>query len=145
MREIKFRGKPVYRGGKAISWVYGTFKYIPCNIISPGSTDNGRRELRHDKGIIIEPLYCSEFEVICDTVSEFTGLHDKNGKEIYEHDIVRHTIGKRKDKTGEFVDDYRDIEVCYDRGSFNISSLSLCLEYVEVIGNIFDSPKLLKT
>lgn len=152
MREIKFRGKPVYRVGKAISWVYGTFKYIPCNVISPGLTDNGRRELRHDKGIIIEPLYCSEFEVICDTVSQFTGIHDKNGKEIYEGDILQLVVTNVVDKSVskpkirkviwkdcgfEIVDKYNSC-ICDKVVSSDV------LEYT-VIGNIYDNPELLTT
>lgn len=71
MREIKFRGKRLDNG----EWVYG--------------------DLIHDNigGCYIYPIECDnlykENAVLPESVGQFTGLHDKNGKEIYEGDILR--------------------------------------------------------
>ena len=75
-------------------------------------------------------------------IMQFTGLHDKNGNEIWEGDIVR---------SDEFIGDIRFI-----KGSFCVWHKNLpedwCKEYVpcyggmndyEVIGNIYENPSLL--
>ena len=84
-----------------------------------------------------------------DTVGQFTGLHDKNGKEIYEGDIVQFN---EKFFTDEniFCVDYE----CSHRGGFSLCTKDgyysmfgdAWLEpfYCEVIGNIHDNPELLK-
>lgn len=93
-------------------------------------------------------------EVNPDTVGEFTGLLDKNGKEIYEGDIIRHRY---------FYNVYKpdfDGEVVFSKSSFRIKFKSeydksgfmywdLCFDdfankKIEVIGNIHDNSDLLK-
>ena len=72
---------------------------------------------------------------------QYTGLHDKNGKEIYEGDIVRKfngIIGKVIYEHSEFIIDVtNNKELDYGR-------LDLIENLVEVIGNIYDNPDLLE-
>ena len=67
---------------------------------------------------------------------QFTGLTDKNGKEIYEWDIIDTFSGK--------------YEVSFENGCFSVIDegkhylLTVCpQEQIEVIGNIYESPNLL--
>lgn len=68
---------------------------------------------------------------------QFTGLYDKNGKEIYEGDIVRN-----------YGHDIEDWIVSYEYGKFIGTFDNICedlyeIHDFEVIGNIYDNPELL--
>ena len=75
---------------------------------------------------------------------QFTGLHDKNGKEIYEGDIC--------DLVFVGGDEYGSSKVIFDAGAFTLvcsPQYEPCLyeaddRYIEVIGNIHENPELLK-
>ena len=145
MREIKFRGqKP---NGE---WEYGY--YVGKDTIIPFGNVN------YDLGFIdTSPCY----EVIPDTIGQFTGLHDKNGKKIYEGDILllpANTKVKAYEK-GDFVEDkfVQRFAVVWAK---QCQGYGLCLPYeakydapdvvgmaavdrMFVIGNIHDNPELL--
>lgn len=123
-REIKFRGKDVDTGG----WIDGNLiqrkGYYP-GIMYPHE-ENGKV---YNRVCVVEP----------ETVGQFTGLLDKNGKEIYEGDIYRY----------DNPDSINEVSYCAGGGfaGFDLTpaihSENRLLD-VEVIGNIHDNPELLK-
>lgn len=111
-RVIKFRGKRVDNG----EWVYGYY-FVGMN----------------DTHWIVT----SEFIFIPiqkETVGQFTGLKDKNGKEIYEGDIV-------EDNESLSIVEYDSYGTYSPFGHGDYATIST---WVTVIGNIHDNPELLK-
>ena len=128
-RDIKFRGKMV--DGKW--WIEGQLYYFDNKV---WITDSKNINLNTHKNV-------AWFEVIPESVGQYTGLRDKDGKEIYEGDICStYNI----DEPSNLVD-----TVAFDDGSFvfqNDNKLSAELrgfkqDFIEVIGNIHENHELL--
>lgn len=66
-----------------------------------------------------------------DTLGEFTGLHDKNGKEAWESDIVRYWGDN---------DQIQEMEIDFQDGCFMVDGTPLCdIGDFEVIRNIYEA------
>lgn len=148
MREIKFRGKRVDNG----EWVYGDYHRRAFNV-------HTIIEMEPDEdGKVCYALN----QVIPDTVGQFTGRIDKNGNEIYEGDVLQRIPNEQySDATGIPLDMLREdigeggdmVFVRYDESQSSVMYLSLSrkfnvhwlnTQYFTIIGNIHDTPELLK-
>ena len=133
MREILFRGKRKDNG----KWVYGNYAV----------TDN------NGKQHFIFQNKAFEFEVIPETVGQYTGITDDNEKKIFEGDILN-VINPDYDDYDYITKVYFECNtLCVDVGGqdYDYTSIGFAVEIwddkrdrVEVIGNIHDNPELLE-
>lgn len=122
MRAIKFRGRDYD------TWYYGDLEY------SKGLN----RAMIHT--YTNDGFYLGQHQIDPDTVGQFTGLHDKNGKEVYEGDIV---------EWGNLMGTKIHSQIIYDERKFSFGDVKGDSEDIwcinsEVIGNIHDNPELMK-
>ena len=139
-REIKFRAWD--KSDKVMREVYG--------LLYPKISNHGNR----DKFMV--NMHCSDYEkqkaiILSDferpleeiELMQYTGLKDKNGKEIYEGDIVKETFGH----TGQVVFQYGAFLLADKKGKIvelgewqdSVVSSVVC----EIVGNIYENPKIL--
>lgn len=127
MHEIIFRGKRIDNG----EWVEG-------NLFAPD-------EVKHRKApteiLVGTNIVRISWEVDPSTVGQYTGLEDKNGRRIFEGDIV------------DILTENEEIGVVeYEDGGFLVSADGFCVDFhtnikgtdLDVIGNIHDNPELLE-
>ena len=143
MREILFRGKAINRDEgyhrtkyKNGDWVYGLITRLYDERF-----ENLPAEMTNTSGI-------SGIEIDYKTIGQYTGLTDKNGKKIFEGDIINAYHNR----------DLLNVSyVVFNRGEFWCELISGnfidCCETlpeqetecgIEIIGNIYDNPELLK-
>lgn len=155
MREILFRGKRISTGEWVEGGIYKTFHpNFDCD-------ESGFFERKPN-------CYCicsngKDVFVDQNTIGQFTGLTDKNGKKIFEGDIIKSDNGKQSAisvvKHGDYFPEmfYKMLDmfvpgkrhllahgfyaVSIGKGEEMILFQSPC---VEVIGNIYDNPELLE-
>lgn len=149
-REINFRGKSISTG----KWLYGCL-------------------LKNEEGkfAVVKPFKvnmdneCSCCEVDEETIGQFTGLKDKNGKEIYEGDILKFFYIPYYSRYDITLKVYRVGEVAFVNGCFRLvnltdyddidlntkselqpcegSEIEIHSNFCSVIGNIHDNKDLL--
>lgn len=138
MREILFRGQTRRYGEKVrlngekikSNWVYG-------GIFSQNG--DGDFAIIYQQEPTVE-----KYPVYADTVGQYTNMLDKNGRKIFEGDII--DFSDRYDGDGYGVVRYdaeaTEFEFVYDNFCEGLGR-SYWSENVEVIGNIYDNPELL--
>lgn len=149
MREILFRGKRIDNG----EWLEGSFlndrdgSFYICPAVSDISYGDGGNRRRIGCWYKVDPS----------TVGQYTGLKDKNGKRIFDGDILH--IAKIADGLGGYYQTPLDYPVnvvvkwdlcawmwetlCEDKRYISFPG-AWCHYECEVIGNITDNPELLE-
>lgn len=150
----KFRAK----GARSNEWIYGAYlKMLPYTPAPLRTSEPSESEYKH---LIIKegfsdwnmPRGIEAFDVLPETVGQCTGLKDKNGKLIYEGDIIKYLGGTVNKKFVKYITKWND-----NMGQFYISKINPSeydnwkdwhlgrhdLDY-EVIGNIYDNKELLE-
>lgn len=149
MRTIKFKAKNKDNG----EWTLGTPARAKLRGVESAKTEETTMFMVFPHSLTSECSACDFWvtacEVIPETISEFTGLCDRNGTEIYENDVVRW-----KDSVGGCCNaiikfgKYGNMDFgFYLKWIEDIGmrpNLAYWFDKVEVVGNVFDNTDLLK-
>ena len=142
MREILFRGKREYNG----EWVYGSL--LLWNDGDAEICFSRSEEHEEQSKVLVYP----------ETVGQFTGLTDKNGKKIFEGDVIKfHKYRGEPDWVGTIRYEHccyiatGRMPVAYEKRKnekpfyhpFEVVLSGIDKTTIEVIGNIHDNPELL--
>lgn len=133
-REILFKAKRIDNG----EWVEGQYVYITNPLTEDG------KPIKH--------LICNGTNIFNDlidpdTLCQYTGLTDKNGKKIWENDILCGHLDEKYPEDITYTKVFWNVNGFYTKESCSIDVHLLDRfeqEYFEVVGNIFDNPELLE-
>lgn len=132
MREIIFRGKEFEPKHTSDGWVTGFY-----------STKDGAHFITTIGRYTSGKSYFSDVLVNPETIGQYTGLTDKNGKKIFEGDIVKFTRSGDI-RTVIFDEYYAEFEFNPKDPVSNPDGVCLCADHdaCEVIGNVYDNHEL---
>ena len=156
MREILFRGKNIYN-----DWIYG---YLCQHRGEPVMDNNGMVLEGSDYYIrdwaekIDTGFYGCNYRVDPSTIGQYTGMNDKDGKEIFEGDVIRAKysircpVGFGKSSLRIVTHDinyiafviFDDCRFYLEKANGNVYEMPLDSRNIEVIGNIYDNLELLE-
>ena len=127
MREILFRGKRIDKWNKG-EWATGTVEFFEDNVLIHINNDN--------------PYAWHKALVDPDTVGQYTGLKDKNGKRIFEGDIWTYLgyngVVRWSQEDCAFAAEYTVGGIEYECAVTEAKAKKF-----EIIGNIHDNPELI--
>ena len=125
MRTIKFKGKSLEDG----EWNYGDLSHVADLTLV-------KNNLCRDKRLIFT------FAVAPDTVGQYTGFLDKDGKEVYEGDILRYNNSTFAVEWSENLGAFT-LRAIREKGKCDDIPLGVILKYIRfiIIGNIHDKQK----
>ena len=126
MRDIKFRGKRADNG----EWIIGSLRRFPL-------------KETEQYAIFLFDRNCG-YDVKIETIGQYTDLKDKNGREIWEGDIIR--VDVSRDDTRIKKHRFGISKVVWSSGGYSIANLNVNIietYKIEVIGNVHDNPELL--
>lgn len=139
MREIFFKAKQIDNG----EWIEGSLIDLDidsgyCYIVQPYK----KASILPIIFLITDRMKLVDPETLC----QFTGLCDKNGKRIWENDVVW-LVCDGKEHIYQIVWDNSELDFKATKGEENYGTnyeYLLCCDEIEVIGNIFDNKELLQ-
>lgn len=143
MREILFKAKQINNG----EWVQGYYTHVPYL---------SKHYIVHETKIqcgINAWQTMNSCEINPETLCQYTGLTDKNGKKIWENDVVKYHFGEDTAviRFGKYQSCFDSQKCCHvgfyvDWQDYKRKDLGYWVQMIDcnVIGNIFDNPELLK-
>jgi uncharacterized phage protein (TIGR01671 family) len=150
MREIKFRAWDK-KNKKMLHVDHGdicscgglTYEISPIQIeVDEWFTPTEAKWFEHNNGERPRDPVSEDFELM-----QYTGLKDKNGKEIYEGDVLREKYGFDGQEWNYYVVRFgvsQELRIGFFLEGYGGAATPHVFERAEVIGNIYENPELLK-